>query len=172
MDPMTAIAPTPSKPFRASGSAELLNFAYGALRVEAEILNPLNAELKLILGEDFDELKGHKDSRDGAGSYHMTILTPREYRGLRKSLKARAQELKLPEGPVAFEIVGIGTAESESSQTWFAVCRSEAVAAWRSALELPAHDLHITLAFEAEGDVHGVPKDVSTLIAVPDHTES
>lgn len=156
---------TAATPLRATGTAELLKFSYVALSVEASQLAPLSVGLEEILGEDYAELKANRDARDGEGRYHMTAIEPREFRKLSKELKAQGRRLELPQGPIELEILGIGTAESGNSQTWFAVCRSEAVAAWRSALELPPKDLHITLAFGAGGDVHGVAKGVSSLIA-------
>ena len=153
---------TPARPLAAVGRAELLNFSYVALTVDPETVAPLNAELRGVLGEDYAELKGNKDSRDGADRYHMTVIAPKEFRALKRKL--RSKRLQLPEAPISYEVLGIGTAQHERSQAWFAVCRSEAVAAWRSELELPAHDLHITLAFGAGGDVHGEPKGIDSLL--------
>lgn len=163
MEPMDSSI-TPDRPRAAVGRAELLNFSYVALPVEPELVAPLNSELRAILGEDYAELKGNRDSRDGEDRYHMTVIAPKEFRTLKRSLKSK--RLQIPDGPLAFEILGIGSAASERSRAWFAVCRSEAVAAWRSELKLPAHDLHITLAFGAGGDVHGEPKGIGSLIAV------
>lgn len=164
MDPMDISSITPDRPLAAIGRAKLLNFSYVALTVDAEIVAPLNSELQYLLGEDYAELKGNRDSRDGEGRYHMTVIAPKEFRSLKRTLKSK--RLQFPEGPMAFEVLGIGTAAHERSRAWFAVCRSEALAAWRGDLKLPAHDLHITLAFGAGGDVHGEPKGIDSLIAV------
>lgn len=167
---MTSELTTPQRPLAARGEAVILKGSYVALSVDPASLGALSTELETILGEDFEELKANRDSRDGASSYHMTAIEPREFRKLAKELKGSGQRLELPSGPLALELIGIGTAESESSQAWFAVCRSESVAAWRKALGLPAKDLHITLAFGAEGDVHGAPKGIDSLITTDSTT--
>lgn len=163
---MSAQIATPDRPVPAVGAAEFLKFSYAALSVDPSALAGANSQLKVILGEDYAGLKANRDARDGADSYHLTILGPRELRQLNRALKGTGKRIELPAGPIGFEILGIGSAANERSRSWFAVCRSEAVAAWRSALELPDHDLHITLAFGAGGDVHGEPKGISSLISI------
>lgn len=149
----------------AAGKAELLKYSYVALAVESSALEHLNRELKGILGEAYADLKSNRDDRDGGpSSYHMTVIAPSEFRQLKKALKKDGQRLEIPREPFGFEILGIGTAENEQSSCWFAVCNSASVAAWRKSLDLPPKDLHITLAFGAEGDVHGVPKGISSLL--------
>lgn len=162
--PMDSSTITPDRPRAAVGRAKLLKFSYVALTVDPELIIPLNRELQVLLGDDYAELKGNRDSRDGEDRYHMTVVAPGEFRALKRTPESK--RLQIPEEPIPFEILGIGTAAHERSRAWFAVCRSEAVAAWRSDLGLPAHDLHITLAFGAGGDVHGEPKGISSLIAV------
>lgn len=164
MDLMNIRSIAPDRPRAGIGRAKLFHGSFVALTVDPELISSLNGALKSILGDDYAELKGNKDSRDGAGHYHMTVIAPREFRGLKKVLKSK--RLQIPQDPIGFEVLGIGTAAHERSRAWFAVCRSEALAAWRSELKLPAHDLHITLAFGAGGDVHGEPKDISSLITV------
>lgn len=149
-------------PATVAGRAELLKFSYVALAIEASELAPELTALESILGEDYAELTRNRRLRDGGPDFHSTVLLPKEFRKLRKS--ASGGRVEIPSKELELEILGIGTAASDESQTWFAVVRSEAVAAYRKRLELPAHDLHITLAFEAAGDVHGVPKDASTLL--------
>lgn len=160
--------PTAEQPLTVSGAAKVLKGSYAALSVEAVALQPLEIELQTILGENFDELKAHRDLRDGQGGYHMTIIEPREFRKVARELKRAGSKLQLPQSQIHFAIYGIGTAKSESSQAWFAVCRSQAVADWRKSLGLPAKDLHITLAFGAEGDVHGVSKGLESMVST-DH---
>lgn len=149
-------------PATVTGRAELLKFSYVALAIGAAELAPELVTLENILGENFEELTRNRRLRDGGSDFHATIVLPKEFRKLKKS--ASGGRIEIPSKEFALEITGIGTVLSEASQTWFAIARSEAVAAYRKRLELPAHDLHITLAFEAAGDVHGVPKDASTLL--------
>lgn len=159
---MNPISITPEQPRAAVGRAKLLNSSYVALTVDPAEIAPFNGVLRTILGHDYSELKGNRDSRDGVDRYHLTVIAPKEFRSLKKILKSK--RLQLPEDPLGFEILGIGTAASENSRSWFAVCHSEALAAWRSELKLPAKDLHITLAFGPGGDVHGVSKGIDSLI--------
>jgi len=156
--------PNAEQPLTVSGTAKVLKGSYAALSVDAAALQPLDSQLRTVLKGDFEELKSYRDLRDGEDSYHMTIIEPREFRKVARELKQAGDKLQLPKSPMRFAVYGIGTAESESSQSWFAVCRSQTVDSWRKALGLPAKDLHITLAFGAEGDVHGVPKGIDSLI--------
>jgi len=149
-------------PAAVAGRAELLKFSYVALAIGAAELAPELAALESILGDDYEELTRNRRLRDGGSDFHATIVLPKEFRTLRKS--ASGGRIEIPSKELELEILGIGTAISEASQTWFAIARSEAVVAYRKRLGLPSHDLHITLAFEAAGDVHGVPKDASTLL--------
>lgn len=149
-------------PASVTGRAELLKFSYVALTIGAAELAPELVALESILGDSYEELTRNRRLRDGGSDFHATIVLPKEFRKLRKS--ASGGRIEIPSKEFELEVIGIGTAVSEASQTWFAIARSEAVAAYRKRLELPTHDLHITLAFESAGDVHGVSKDASTLL--------
>lgn len=150
------------RPATVAGRAELLKFSYVALTIGVAELTPELTALEAILGESYEDLTRNRRLRDGGSDFHATIILPKEFRKLKRS--ASGGRIEIPSKEFELEILGIGTAVSEASQSWFAVAHSEAVAAYRKRLELPAHDLHITLAFEAAGDVHGVPKDASTLL--------
>lgn len=166
-DPMDTTLPSMAAPLAAQGELELLKWSYLGIVVDPEAVAPLNRSLEVMLGEEFLAAKANRDERDGAGHYHMTVVTPAEYRPLRRARKKSGKGLGLPQHPFGFEIVGVGAAATEDSRAWFALCRSEALQDLRSALELPPHDLHITLAFGAGGDVHGVSKGTDSLITVP-----
>lgn len=147
-----------------AGNAQLMKYSYIAVAVDAAAIEPLNQELEAILGDDFAELKANRDDRDGLSNYHMTLVGPRDYRQMKKALKVEGQQLTIPTEPFEFEILGIGSAANDVSRAWFAVCLSEAADAWRTAQGLGTADLHVTLAFEAGGDVHGVSKGVNSLL--------
>ena len=155
-----------SSPLRVPGRPAVFHHSYAGLAVEAQALRPVNELLAELLEERFAELKGNRDSRDGDSKYHLTVIEPREFRALAKEQKRRGERVEIPETTFAVEILGVGTAVGSSSQSWFAVCRSGAAAAWRERLGLEPKDFHITLAFEAGGDVHGVAKDAASLITV------
>lgn len=154
-----------SSPLRVPGRPAVFHHSYAGLSIEAQSLRAVNGELSFILGERYPELTDNKSRRDGDSLYHLTVIEPREFRALTKEAKRRGEKFEIPETTFAVEILGIGTAVSDSSQAWFAVCRSRAADAWRERLGLEPKDFHITLAFEAAGDVHGVAKDVGSLIS-------
>ena len=164
VESMNTSAVNNHSPRSSSGYAEVLKYSYVAVSVDPSAMESLNRSLEGILGENFATLKANRDDRDGF-RYHMTVMRPKEFRTLKKELKAHCQVITIPSEACDFEILGIGSAKSDLSETWFAVCRSEVVDAWRNAQGLAPLDLHITLAFGAGGDVHGVSKGVETLLA-------
>ena len=104
-----------------AGVAQLMKYSYIAVGVDAAVMEPLNRELEAILGDDFAGLKANRDDRDGLSNYHMTLVGPRDYRQMKKALKAEGQELVISTEPFEFEIIGIGSAANDVSRTWFAV---------------------------------------------------
>jgi hypothetical protein len=143
-----------------SGKPKILKKAYAGIELRPENLAPALNQLKSAMAPElFDLIVRKKAERDGVDKYHMTVVTPPEYR----RLTARGEELVLPEESVRFDVLGVGTASNSKTQTWYAVVQSPVIDRWRLKLSLPKHDLHVTLGFTA-ADVHGVPKDLSTLV--------
>ncbi len=151
-------------PLRLPGRPRVFSGFYAGLAIEAQALGSVNERLSTILGERYLELTDNKSRRDGADLYHLTVIEPREFRALARDAKRRGERVEIPEATFAVEVLGIGTAVSSSSRAWFAVCRSRAAEAWRERVGLGPSDFHITLAFEAGGDVHGVAKGLDSLI--------
>lgn len=146
------------------GRAAVMNHAYVGIQIPSKSLDIYNRTLVAYLGFNFLNLRENRDRRDGAGNYHMTVITPKELRQLKKKAHAEGVELQFPPVDFSFEVIGVGTAANDESQTWFAVVKSESIQEWRKSLGLEPHDLHITLGFELAGDVHGVAKGENQLI--------
>lgn len=134
--------------------------SFVSLKVPTEIVENYSSDLQRELGGYRDRLVANRDARSGVGSYHTTAIKPREFRDL-----TRAQgKLDLPLGNFRVQVLGLGTASDGSSRTWYLVADCYELNQWRRSLGLPYHDFHITLAFEAGGDVHNQPKGVGTLL--------
>lgn len=106
---------------------------------------------------NWKEYEAKKTQRDRGRELHITVLTPRETR----SLKRRGVKIKLPEFQI--EPVGVGKALEEDNVSYFVIIKSKEINEYRASLGLPPHDLHVTLGFKQK-DIHGVPKDKTTLI--------
>lgn len=164
MGSMSIPAITPEAPLEGSGRARVIQGRYAALDIDSETMDPILRELRsLVTDENLDSFLANRVSRDG-DHFHMTLIQPREFKALAKELKGYGRRVPIPEDEISFEVLGIGTATSEISQAWFAVCRSAEMGQWRRGLDLPAQDFHITLAFGDAGDVHGPSKGIDSLI--------
>jgi len=98
----------------------------------------------------------------GFDEYHLTLLSPTEWRALDKEV-SKDEVAARAEGLVdTLEIGGVGRVEREDGE-WalFSVCTWPWVQEWRASLGLPPRDLHVTLAF-SDSDIHGVPKTADT----------
>ena len=105
-----------------------------------------------------------RDRRDGAGCYHVTVATCAEWRALCEAhgegaLVAQATAVATD----GLRLGGVGSARRGAAQCWFLVAEWAAARAWREAHGLAPRDFHVTLGFE-EQDLHGVPKDGTTLL--------
>lgn len=151
----------PMAPINLVGAPKILKSSYQALEVRPDAMAPALNQLRSAMSPDlFSHVVKRKAERDEEESYHLTILDPKEFRKLKN--EGRLDELQR-EKPFHFELLGVGTAANDRSQTWFAVARSVAIDHYRYKLGLPRKDLHVTLGF-TESDVHGVRKDESTLL--------
>lgn len=146
-------------PVEAFGSAKVLKNSYLGVELQPYVIAPALNQLRSAMSPGlFEQILRKKTERDGEDRFHMTIVTPPEFRRLKNE-----NRLKFPEKPFRVQLEGVGTASNEGSQAWFAVARSAPVDHYRYSLGLPHHDLHITLGF-TEKDVHGVVKDETTLL--------
>lgn len=106
------------------------------------------------------------------GHFHVTIINAMEYGNLKKnySEKLPILETYLQE-PVDMFFHGIGKAskDDKSGQTntaLFAVIENATLSSLREKLGMKPFNFHMTLGFK-DKDVHGVPKDKSTVIFSP-----
>lgn len=108
-----------------------------------------------------EELMAKKDERDGGRKFHLTVLSPKETRQLRKQ---GADLSGLDTAEIHAIPQGVGRVEnSEGDEVWFITVSSPSADTLRESLGLGPKDHHITLGFTNK-DIHGVPKDESTLV--------
>ena len=105
------------------------------------------------------------------GEYHVTILDPADIKVLKPQKGMSNSQfdawLKSFEGQTIsgkWTSLGVGTATKGDNTAYFEVISWPEAQRWRKDLGLGEKDLHITIGFIGS-DVHGVPKDKSTLIA-------
>lgn len=115
-------------------------------------------DMAMALAEDGLRLSDYlnKIGRDGYGEFHITVLSPAE---AKKHAKAKFEPKTAP------TLVGLGLYSSPDGYAWYIVADWPEAAAFREELHLPRLDFHCTLGFGDTGDVHGVCKDRSTLVA-------
>ena len=133
---------------------------YLGCHVSEDSIRPFIDSLSIVLGEKFEKFEKNRFERDGS-DYHITILTTPEYK---KSIKKARDICDEAIGSVIeFGISGVGHASKGDDNVYFIVLSSHEGAELRTRLGLKKKDFHITLGF-SESDVHGVPKNESSLI--------
>jgi len=105
------------------------------------------------------------------GEYHITLLDPSDLKALRSSRGWSNKELSVwltsLEGTAISgtpRSLGIGTVVDGDNQAYFEVLEWPEAQQWRNSLGLGHKDLHITAGFK-DSDIHGVPKNRSTLVS-------
>lgn len=84
--------------------------------------------------------------RDG-DQYHVTILTPKEFR-----------QTGLTNVPnFKFKQIGIAKAQKDSNETWCLLLESEEAQKWRESNGLPRKEFHVTFGFRIK-DIHDRPR--------------
>lgn len=150
----------PMAPISLSGYPKLLKNSYMGIELRPETVAPAMNQLKSGMTPDlFERIVRQKAERDGLDKYHMTVISPREYRELMND----GREIAIPEAGFDFSLLGVGTASNSKTQAWYGVAQSPVIQRWRRELQLPVHDLHVTLGFTGT-DIHGVVKDSTTLV--------
>lgn len=136
----------------------------GALVSRAE-LSPYLSQLKTILKDDFQRFRANQAARDHQ-SFHMTILSPKEYQLADKAL---IEQLLSPNLNSSFSnqlkitLLGLGKVVQNSKKTYFVVTQSSDAQLIRQRFLLKAKNFHVTLGFNPS-DIYGVKKDRSTLV--------
>ncbi|MDA0152279.1 hypothetical protein OH460_08195 [Vibrio sp. Makdt] len=114
--------------------------------------------LKSFLGRDvFGHVVENKQLRDG-DEYHITVMYGHELDQISDHMMN-----SMIGSSISFEKIGIGKASSGANAAYYSIVESEELTQLRLLAHLPAKDFHITLGFDGS-DIHGVPKDTSTLI--------
>ena len=134
---------------------------YIGIKVPVEDVQPHLEKLKEILGDEYDIYTNNQQTRDG-GHYHITVINVMDCNRLSKEMGmanfVKSIELALNYEVDDLEMLGIGMAKKGDNTAYFVVCNSDKLEAVRSRFNLPKHDFHITLGFNAK-DVFGVPKN-------------
>lgn len=143
----------------------ILKNSYIGVPVSNNIISEFEKTLKNSDIENIDEYMENRKVRD-LGHYHCTIITPREFRQLKKS-GVNINEAINKINNFNIDFIGVGSVEDKENnkQAWYVVADSEDIDNWRNELNLPKHNLHITLAFK-NSDIHNLVKDNSTLINI------
>ncbi len=134
---------------------------YVGIKVPLEDVQPHLEKLKDILGEEYDIYTQNQQARDN-GHYHITVINVMDCNRLSKEMGmanfVKSVELVLDYPIEDLEMLGVGTASAKGNTTYFIVCQSDSLDAVRTRFNLPKHDFHVTLGFNAK-DVFGVPKN-------------
>ena len=106
--------------------------------------------------ETAEAMETAKIQRDGGYYFHVTLLTPKETRQLRKF------GVSLPvDTSMSFRLDGVGSVRDGEKEAWYILVKSPVMNAGRRNAGLPPKDFHITIGFIG-GDVHTVDKNDST----------
>jgi hypothetical protein len=130
----------------------------------AELL-PYLTQLKDLLKDDFSDFRANQAARDRQ-SFHMTLLSPKEYQLADKVL---VDKLLSPgvnsqiSSQLNVNLIGLGKVEKNNKRTFFVIAQSSDAQLIRQRFLLQAKDFHVTLGFNPN-DIYGVKKDCSTLI--------
>lgn len=133
-----------------------------------------------ISADNADELMKNKLQRDGK-EWHITIITSNEFNKIVVPFYIKQHSLtrKDAEKVARFAIIerfnheiqsnpkelGLGKVEVGNNVAYFVVIDWKEIQNFRKSFELDKKDLHITVAFGEDGDIHGVPKDKSSIIS-------
>jgi hypothetical protein len=135
---------------------------YLGIKIDSIEVLPFLDKLRSLLGnEDYDLYTQKQQTRDH-GVYHMTVINVMDYNRLAKGMGVdnfvKAIQPIFDYEIDDLEMLGVGKAEAKGNTAYFVVCQSDKLEAIRTRFELPKHDFHITLGFNAK-DVFGVPKN-------------
>lgn len=134
---------------------------YGSTVDVASIANILKAWGSHVGYKNAEAMLANKDERDGGRAFHVTVLDPKETRMLKKQ-GADLSEIESSQLNAVPQGVG-KQVDAEGNEVWFIPAKSPDADALRSKLGLAPKDYHITLGFTKK-DIHGVPKDETTMV--------
>lgn len=114
--------------------------------------------LKSFLGRDvFGQVVEKKQLRDG-DEYHITVMYGHELDQVSDHMMK-----SMIGSSINFQKIGIGKTSRGANAAYYSIVESEELTQLRLLAHLPVKDFHVTLGFDGN-DIHGVPKDISTLI--------
>lgn len=136
---------------------------YGIDVNEQDIKKFIDKWRENIEPEKISLMEQNKIDRDKEYAFHATIIKPNEVRLLKKN-NSIEQVDKNVNKEFKIKPVGVGSVidEEKGKETWFIVCQSEEINAFRQRIGLDDHDVHITLGFIG-GDIHNQPKNSKTI---------
>jgi len=135
---------------------QVKNHSTYALILESNEINEVLELWRKELDLDFvKELEDNKELRDGKNKYHITVITPQEFRKLRKD------KVQVELNDYAFSVTGIGSVSDGENETWYLTISSHEIDKLREKLNLELHGLHSTIGFKNK-DVHTVFKGQET----------
>lgn len=129
---------------------------YGLTVDESAVQEHLKAWREEVGEKSAKIMEQAKTERDEGYHFHITALSPKETRQLKKN----GVKIEQPSFNVRF--TGIGSVEDGEKEAWFITAESSEIDKFRSELGLDKHHLHITIGFK-NGDVHNKPKDELSL---------
>lgn len=135
---------------------------YLGIDIPYEIVEPYLTRLEEVIGEENYQIFTKNQQTRDSGKHHMTVINVMDYNRLSKDMGVdkfiNSLELVFDYEIDDLEMLGIGTATKDTNTAYFIVCKSDKLDAIRTRYELPKHDFHVTLGFDAK-DVFGVPKN-------------
>jgi hypothetical protein len=135
---------------------------YLGIDIPYEIVEPYLTRLEEVIGEENYKIFTKNQQTRDSGKHHMTVINVMDYNRLSKDMGVdkfiNSLELVFDYEIDDLEMLGIGTATKDTNTAYFIVCKSDKLDAIRTRYELPKHDFHVTLGFDAK-DVFGVPKN-------------
>lgn len=136
---------------------QIFKKSYLGLKVDnSEISEHVELWKKQFPRDEANLMEESKITRDSEYAFHITVISPKEFRQLRKS----GVHVNLDD--FNYTITGIGSVSDEEKEAWYLTVSSSEIDNLRTSLELPPKDLHITLGFK-NSDIHTKPKGLETL---------
>jgi len=136
----------------------------GARVNRAELIHYLT-QLKDILKDDFQSYRANQSARDHQ-SFHMTLLSPKEYQLADKALVGKLLATDFNSNfssQLSVTLLGLGKVEQDNKKTFFVVAQSNEAQLIRQRFLLQPKDFHVTLGF-SPSDIYGVKKNSTTLL--------
>lgn len=130
------------------------------VNIYSDLVYPFLEKMKTFVGDDYDEFVKNQQDRDNA-HYHCTIMNVSEFNKVINNDITNTNVINqiITQFEVDdFQVLGLGSSQKGENKTYYIVCRSEQLQAFRYRFGLGEKDLHITIGFKWK-DVFGVRKN-------------